>query len=1074
MLLCVPGFCSSRSKEAVIFDNFNTSAVTNAPTGQTIFKLNTTATITTVTTYHWNNGHGAYPGSISIKSPKGMVYGPFQCVSEVGQGGIANAFWTCHPNLALPEGRYEVSDSDASTWSTNGGSGFSGFCRVMGVPGKLAESPVADPTSAETTDIPRSKADKVVSYKDQLEVVVPPSVIGKGTKVTIAEIPKEQLIKGEDIYIAVPIGGFQIDMGNGKEFKDPVELKIKYNPKDLNPRYSAEEQIIVDYWNDDLRDWIPVSDSVDTNNCIISVHTKHLSPWRARIFGFSLRGAATTGLYTAGAAAVTYLGHMAYEKVALDIHSTNCFKILYEKKDIDSGSVNDKKWWLTNKDRPYKMNTPNFILDLGTLLDSALNSYRAAGFDAPYTPVEVKVNSVLIKSLGNPGGFEKWHRRIHINSALMKDSNMLKHVSAHEFFHRIQYLDIDAAPWWNDACAEYAACRIAWKLDDMGGGPNGVYPKLLSLPLPATGAPDPGLGDIEYDKGCFVEYLVKSGANFHEMWKYVADNYGGYEPVLDPLENYVNTFGKRLPVIYSDFAGWFLFSTESPIRALDPTKHCLDSLVMTLPLPAAKNSPAKTLELPFEVSENYSTSVKAVKVPSEPGKSSRTIVIESVAQNTGVHIDVYVLKDNAKVAGQPKPAAQFSEAGKSAVVEVGNKDIVYVVVTNPLQQAEEAKVRISDGSLSFTLKPTKIVEKQGDLKHEFTATVSSIPPSIKETTVEWTFGDKSEIASDSKRAKSGVDQEFHRKHEYPGGGLFNVVAALYDTSSGKKTLLDKATCKVDITVPPTLKLIPEYQSAKARAQVVFNAKVENGPKKPLFKWNFGDSSVGAKTNQPNSSHAYSQAKTYSVLVSLLDASNPKVVLADARGTVEITAPEKPAPKPVVKKPVKPAAKPKPVKISKHGPTWVLVDTKTYQSQTYNMADYSQQSGSGSNGSITSQEICSLGEGTQTTSCQMSWRFDTGKIDELIGGSTLKVTATLSGSGTGGLSGWVAFQAPDTPWNFWDSSLPCLVDLAYVVGKTTSGAATIPSGRKQGDRMLLRAHAGAGRSSITYDRIYEWK
>ena len=119
-------------KIETIFDNGNSDAVLNRPTGATVFVLNGTARIAKITTYHWNDGRGAPSGTIALKSTSGETYGPWQATGEPGQGGVPNAYWVADPNVSLPPGSYTVIDSDPATWARNDASEGAGIAVVGG------------------------------------------------------------------------------------------------------------------------------------------------------------------------------------------------------------------------------------------------------------------------------------------------------------------------------------------------------------------------------------------------------------------------------------------------------------------------------------------------------------------------------------------------------------------------------------------------------------------------------------------------------------------------------------------------------------------------------------------------------------------------------------------------------------------------------------------------------------------------------------------------------------------------------------------------------------------------------
>ena len=118
-----------------LFDNWNTSGVSNGPTHDTTFTLDATYIITFIADYHWNGGAGAEPGAkeIGLKDSHGKMFGPWHVTATAGQGGALKVNWECHPpGVTLPAGTYTVVDPDPGTWSHNGASGHSGFSRVAG------------------------------------------------------------------------------------------------------------------------------------------------------------------------------------------------------------------------------------------------------------------------------------------------------------------------------------------------------------------------------------------------------------------------------------------------------------------------------------------------------------------------------------------------------------------------------------------------------------------------------------------------------------------------------------------------------------------------------------------------------------------------------------------------------------------------------------------------------------------------------------------------------------------------------------------------------------------------------
>lgn len=155
--------------------------------------------------------------------------------------------------------------------------------------------------------------------------------------------------------------------------------------------------------------------------------------------------------------------------------------------------------------------------------------------------------------------------------------------------------------------------------------------------------------------------------------------------------------------------------------------------------------------------------------------------------------------------------------------------------------------------------------------------------------------------------------------------------------------------------------------------------------------------------------------------------------------------------------------------------WKSIGQKIYKSEEYNLADYSKQSGSATDGSLHSREEWTLGETTGVHSGTMTWSCNTG-MEILQPGTTIEVTASITDeTGQGEVAGWISFQRPGTAWNMFDASFAPIIEVSPATENMplTRGQG-VPPGKKAGDTLILRARMTAGRSSITYDRAYEWQ
>ncbi len=90
--------------------------------------------VTKIQTYHWNDAHGAGPGTIGLRGADGTAYGPWQAEGVPGMNDVPNAYWVVNPNQVVEPGVYKVIDSDPATWSQNSESQGLGFTFIFAEP----------------------------------------------------------------------------------------------------------------------------------------------------------------------------------------------------------------------------------------------------------------------------------------------------------------------------------------------------------------------------------------------------------------------------------------------------------------------------------------------------------------------------------------------------------------------------------------------------------------------------------------------------------------------------------------------------------------------------------------------------------------------------------------------------------------------------------------------------------------------------------------------------------------------------------------------------------------------------
>ena len=122
--------------EEPLWSNFNIGAVQNGPkyySGAPLREDTDPVLITKVRTYHWNNGNGAVPGTISIcEDELNNVIGTWPAIGR-SSSGKSNVYWEALVDCVMYPGHtYYVRDSDKATWSWNDES-EGGFYELYGI-----------------------------------------------------------------------------------------------------------------------------------------------------------------------------------------------------------------------------------------------------------------------------------------------------------------------------------------------------------------------------------------------------------------------------------------------------------------------------------------------------------------------------------------------------------------------------------------------------------------------------------------------------------------------------------------------------------------------------------------------------------------------------------------------------------------------------------------------------------------------------------------------------------------------------------------------------------------------------
>ncbi|MGP1442414.1 MAG: stalk domain-containing protein, partial [Anaerovoracaceae bacterium] len=135
MLCCMMpsmAFAANIDDYDIFLTSYNTDGVQNNPKGNRFaFEITKSYNLKSITTYHWNNGNGQAPGTISLYEGGGNKIGSWQAVGRASSGRN-NVNWDVFTNVTIKPGEYYIDDSSPETWSANSKSSWKPFVELRG------------------------------------------------------------------------------------------------------------------------------------------------------------------------------------------------------------------------------------------------------------------------------------------------------------------------------------------------------------------------------------------------------------------------------------------------------------------------------------------------------------------------------------------------------------------------------------------------------------------------------------------------------------------------------------------------------------------------------------------------------------------------------------------------------------------------------------------------------------------------------------------------------------------------------------------------------------------------------
>jgi len=366
--------------------------------------------------------------------------------------------------------------------------------------------------------------------------------------------------------------------------------------------------------------------------------------------------------------------------------------------------------------KPPSNAAPFYIQDLGSYMDYAYQKYdpafpgpgaspkAGAANGAPVEPVTdaklvVKVDSAFLQTVGmGSTNYEKWFGRIHVATETAFTPQGIKLQTAHELFHAIQnrYLDNQEmasrfTKWFVEASAEYAGYMYAWAGQDVTYPPapeavDGAYQAYFPKTIETVD------GRHEYATAYFLDFLVKKGADFAKMFRFLVTkpNQPGVD-VLTPMSDYLKSIGQSdLPALYKEFARKNIFTADSFLSKDD---RIPPAAVDQWQLRKANETAPATYAMALP--GHYTATLLGLRV--EGGGRDLTVAVPQVPPDVEVYVYTLAgnLRSGAAAAGDFGPGTK----DQSASVTVGANDALYVLAVN----TADLPTGSSDSSISVTV-----------------------------------------------------------------------------------------------------------------------------------------------------------------------------------------------------------------------------------------------------------------------------------------------------------------------------------------------------------------------------------
>ncbi len=685
-------------------------------------------------------------------------------------------------------------------------------------------------TDATTYPIVPSPKEQVFSYTDRIKITLPPDFTFEKQSLAISNAAVDKAIMVED---SEPLMLVDLTLDDGKQPTKPVEISYKYNKTDLNPNFTAEEQLAAYRWDEEGGGWINLPIQIDEKKHEVSILTDHLS-----IF--------TVGLAVVGIIA-TVKGYVEYKDLKLtEIYITpeKNFRILYSKKQIlQDGSLMNRRWKKKYHSSKFKYSSkhPLYIQDIGQFLEQALEKYTQPffskytyGFRNPageyknaywgtfHKMITVKMDSYLHDitwpvPLSDPF-YDKLQERLYIPTSRCLNVKSAKLTLAHELFHAIQAQYYGASgmmnpfnQWWLEATAEYASFEVAWPkplngIDDQCGS------NYLSYPINERGdkvASGHGWGKrhYEYVSAIWIKYLIDSGFDLKRMIEYDASD----SPLsIKSLENYLwKTHKSSIDDIYREFAAWMIFSAKGTLNHYSLTTKNLENEI-SIKEDILKLGEGKEVNYSFKMQNHFTTKLWTIRIEKKNDKDILTpdvnipkkipLIVNVEKKSAGTIVDIFIIPKDQRNPKSTKPVKRFHTANQSKIVMVEEGDLLCIMTTQGSIANGSAEVIVRDVGITLEIDPPELANVKAKETNYFTIRAKNIPKEIEKVEFVWNYNDGSKQGIENFVRVSGGEAQIKISHSY-GESDKEEIYPLKVVLKDDKTGVSLAAAEALITVP---------------------------------------------------------------------------------------------------------------------------------------------------------------------------------------------------------------------------------------------------------------------------------